>query len=43
MDVLWEYLDYQIFMVRLTHVQTVDTRSFLLRREGPGDEAKCVT
>ena len=27
-DVLWEYLDYQVFMVRLTYVHAVDTRPF---------------
>ena len=26
-------------MARLMHVHTVDTRPFLLRREGPGDKA----
>ena len=43
MDVLMENLDYQVCKVRLTYVQTVDTRSFLQRGEGPGDEAKRVT
>ena len=28
MDVLREYLDYQVFMVRLTHAHAVDTRPF---------------
>ena len=27
-------------MVRLTHAHAVDTRPFLPRREGPGDEAR---
>ena len=44
MDVLQEYLDYQVFMVRLTHAQTVDTRPFLPCREGPnGDKPKGTT
>ena len=42
MDVLQEYLDYQVFMVWLAHAHAVDTRFFLLRKEGPGDEAKHV-
>ena len=39
MDVLWEYLGYQVFMVRMVYVHAVDTRPFLPHREGPGDEA----
>ena len=40
MDVLQKYLDYQVFMVQLAHAHAVDTRPFLPRRKGPGDEPR---
>ena len=39
-DVLWEYLDYHVFMVRLMHAHAVDTRPFSRHRDGPGNELK---
>ena len=37
-----EYIDYQVFMLRLAHAHAVDTWPFLPRWEGPGDEEHIV-
>ena len=38
---IYEYLDCMVQLTH-THTHTVDTRPFLPRREGPGDEAKGI-